>query len=83
MGVKLIPALAGHVPYQISETLEDKEAAEALRQAYIDDVFAFEKYDDCQKKGSHTVCSDGDVLTRRCKQIDVKLQKGRLHLGDK
>ena len=47
IGLKKIPALAGHVRYRISETLEDKEA---LRQAYIDNVFAFEKYDDCHKR---------------------------------
>ena len=76
-------ALAGHVRYKISETLDDKEAAEALRQAYIDDVRVYESYHKCMIKDPHTSCSNGEFLARRCKEIDEGLKMGRLHLGDK
>ena len=38
MGLKQLTTLAGHVRYQISLTLEDKIAAKALEEAYVDDV---------------------------------------------
>ena len=63
--------------------MEDKAAAEMLRQAYIDDVMVYETYDECQIEGPHQVCSDGATLVRRCKQIDDGLKMGRLQLGDK
>ena len=40
MGLKQITALSGHVRHQIAETIPDEEAARALREAYVDDVFA-------------------------------------------
>ena len=83
MGLKQIPALAGHVRYQISLTLEDEAAAEMLRQAYIDDVTVYESYHECLIEGPHQTCSDGEILARRCKQIDEGLKMGRLQLGDK
>ena len=81
--MKQITALAGHVRHQIAETIPEEEAARELREAYVDDVFAYEKFGECQKTGPHEVCSDGDVLVKRCKLIDVGLQRGHFHLGDK
>ena len=81
--MKQITALSGHVRHQIAETIPDEEAARALQEAYVDDVFAYKKFGECQKNGPHTVCSDGDVLVERCKQIDVGLQRGHFRLGDK
>ena len=81
--MKQITALAGHVRHQIAETIPEDEAARALREAYMDDVIAYEKFRECQKTGPHRVCSDGDVLVKRCKLIDAGLQKGHFHQGDK
>ena len=55
MGLKQIPALESHVQYQISETLTDEDAAETLGQAYIDDIFSYANYGECQKNCPHTV----------------------------
>ena len=61
---------------RISLTLEDKVTAKALEEACVDDVTTYEKYGECQERGS-------EFLAQRCKQIDKGVQTGKLQLGSK
>ena len=71
MGLKQLTALSSHVRYQISLTLEDKMAAKALQEAYVDDISNYEKFGECHKDDGHVgPCDDGLLLSQRCKEID-------------
>ncbi len=65
------------------ENITEEEEEREIREEKVEDVTPYEKFGECQKTGPHTVCSDGDVLVKRCKLIDAGLQKGHFHLGDK
>ena len=54
-----------------------------LREGYVDDIFAHERYGECAVTGDHNHCTDGEILALRCKEIDEGLRKGHLHFGDK
>lgn len=82
MGLKQLTALRSHVRYRISLTLEDKIAAKAIQEAYVDDINNYEKYGECHKDGGHAgPCDDGLLLSQRCKEVDKGLELGHLKLG--
>ena len=82
MGLKQLTALSSHVRYRISLTLEDKIAAKAIQEAYVDDTNNYEKYGECHKDGGHAgPCDDGLLLSQRCKEVDKGLELGHLKLG--
>ena len=84
MGLKQLTALSSHVRYKISLTLEDEMAAEALQEAYVDDVNNYENFDKCHKDDGHLgPCDNGLLLAQRCKEVDKGLQLGHLKLGAK